>query len=186
MGDAVANYAARPYVRRDIDSVCDRSRRRFSDLRRVRALCERGQDAARRVCESARLGHASRRRRRCDRWRPRRGIDPTPVREDLDLPLARLDQPGNERQAVSAVVRLLPAARLPLERQITDHRDRPRWLIRALRSPHRNRRVVQRTIDAEVETNILGETGRGFACRQQTPGQRRSRARRRLARRGRT
>ncbi len=110
-------------------------------------------------------------------------VDPASVREHLDLAVAELDEAGDERQAVRAVVRLLAIARLALEREVADHRDRPRRLVGALGSPRGDGGVVERGVEAEVEPDVLGEIPGRFVRGERGPGQRRPRPRRSRARR---
>ena len=68
----------------------------------------------------------------------------------------------------------LRVARLPLEGQVADHRDRARRLIRALGAPGRDRGVVERAVEREVEPDVVL---RARAARVRPAGERARRAR---------
>src|SRR5207237_3006194 len=65
-----------------------------------------------------------------------------------------LDEPGHERQTFPVIRRELWIGRLTKARHITDHRDRTVPVVTALQSPRRDRRVVYRSIEREVELHI--------------------------------
>ena len=85
------------------------------------------------------------------------------------LPGNELDEPGHERQSLLVVRGTRGIARLPEARQVADHRDRPDAVVAALQSPRRDRRVVDRTVEREVELDVPLQTidGRIFSAHAQ-------------------
>ena len=91
--------------------------------------------------------------------------------------------PGTSGSPSALYVRLLSVARLALEREVADHRDRPRRLVGALRAPGGDRGVVECAVDAEVEPDVrlsrpaaLAPPGRERRAAFQPAATRRSRA----------
>ncbi len=76
----------------------------------------------------------------------------------------QLDQPRHERQPRGAVRHGVPVTGLPLEGEVTDHRDRARRLIRALCAPGRDGGVVERAVEEEVEPHVVMEASRSCAA----------------------
>ncbi len=115
--------------------------------------------------------------RRRDRRRPLRAEDPAPVRQHLHLPVDELAQPGDEWQAVLVVRGCLRVARLAREREVADHRDRPRRLVGALCPPRDGRGIVQCAVEREVEVDVVREVAGGGCGRDAVPAERRRPAR---------
>src|SRR5439155_11559859 len=80
------------------------------------------------------------------------------------LPGNELDEPGYERQSLLVVRGTRGIARLPQARQVADHRDRPDAVVAALEAPGRDRRVVDRTVEREVELDVPLQTIDGRTC----------------------
>src|SRR5207249_9090099 len=77
-------------------------------------------------------------------WPARRGV----------LPGDELDEPRHERQSLHVVRGARGIARLAEAREVADHRDRADPVVAALQTPGRDRRVVNRSIQREVELDV--------------------------------